>query len=266
MTLNDKKTLDLFKNAYTSGIFQFESDGMRSFLKKLSVDNFNTLVDAIALYRPGPREMIDEYILRKSGKKKITYLVDELESILKSTYGIIIYQEQILQIASVIADYSLGEADILRRAMSKKKVELLKAEEDKFIEKSLQKGHNYDQAKQIFELVLNFAGYGFNRSHSVAYSIIAYKMAYLKTNYPTIFFANLLTNVIGSESKTHEYIMEAKANKIDVEKPTINKSSDRYIVEDNKIIYPISNIKSIGTVVSEIIKKAKEEGWKPEQY
>ena len=179
---------------------------------------------------------------------------------MKPTYGILIYQEQIIQLASIYAGYTLGEADILRRAMSKKKVELLKAEEDKFIEKSLQKGHNYDQAKQIFELVLNFAGYGFNRSHSVAYSIIAYKMAYLKTHYPTIFFANLLTNVIGSESKTHEYIMEAKANKIDVEKPTINKSSDRYIVEDNKIIYPISNIKSIGTVVSEIIKKAKEEG------
>ena len=258
--LDDKETLKIFETANTSGIFQFESTGMRNFLRRFKPNTFEDVFAAIALFRPGAAVNIDSYIKRKHGEEEITYLDKCLEPILKDTYGILIYQEQIIQLASIYAGYTLGEADILRRAMSKKKVELLKAEEDKFIEKSLQKGHNYDQAKQIFELVLNFAGYGFNRSHSVAYSIIAYKMAYLKTHYPTIFFANLLTNVIGSESKTHEYIMEAKANKIDVEKPTINKSSDRYIVEDNKIIYPISNIKSIGTVVSEIIKKAKEEG------
>ena len=258
--LDDKETLKIFETANTSGIFQFESTGMRNFLRRFKPNTFEDVFAAIALFRPGAAINIDSYIKRKHGEEEITYLDKCLEPILKDTYGILIYQEQIIQLASIYAGYTLGEADILRRAMSKKKVELLKAEEDKFIEKSLQKGHNYDQAKQIFELVLNFAGYGFNRSHSVAYSIIAYKMAYLKTHYPTIFFANLLTNVIGSESKTHEYIMEAKANKIDVEKPTINKSSDRYIVEDNKIIYPISNIKSIGTVVSEIIKRAKEEG------
>ena len=258
--LDDKETLKIFETANTSGIFQFESTGMRNFLRRFKPNTFEDVFAAIALFRPGAAINIDSYIKRKHGEEEITYLDKCLEPILKDTYGILIYQEQIIQLASIYAGYTLGEADILRRAMSKKKVELLKAEEDKFIEKSLQKGHNYDQAKQIFELVLNFAGYGFNRSHSVAYSIIAYKMAYLKTHYPTIFFANLLTNVIGSESKTHEYIMEAKANKIDVEKPTINKSSDRYIVEDNKIIYPISNIKSIGIVVSEIIKKAKEEG------
>ena len=258
--LDDKETLKIFETANTSGIFQFESTGMRNFLRRFKPNTFEDVFAAIALFRPGAAVNIDSYIKRKHGEEEITYLDKCLEPILKDTYGILIYQEQIIQLASIYAGYTLGEADILRRAMSKKKVELLKAEEDKFIEKSLQKGHNYDQAKQIFELVLNFAGYGFNRSHSVAYSIIAYKMAYLKIHYPTIFFANLLTNVIGSESKTHEYIMEAKANKIDVEKPTINKSSDRYIVEDNKIIYPISNIKSIGTVVSEIIKKAKEEG------
>ena len=258
--LDDKETLTIFETANTSGIFQFESTGMRNFLRRFKPNTFEDVFAAIALFRPGAAVNIDSYIKRKHGEEEITYLDKCLEPILKDTYGILIYQEQIIQLASIYAGYTLGEADILRRAMSKKKVELLKAEEDKFIEKSLQKGHNYDQAKQIFELVLNFAGYGFNRSHSVAYSIIAYKMAYLKTHYPTIFFANLLTNVIGSESKTHEYIMEAKANKIDVVKPTINKSSDRYIVEDNKIIYPVSNIKSIGTVVSEIIKKAKQEG------
>lgn len=255
--LDDKETLKIFETANTSGIFQFESTGMRNFLRRLKPNTFEDIFAAIALFRPGPAVNIDTYIKRKHGEEKITYLDLSLEPILKNTYGILIYQEQIMQLASIYADYSLGEADILRRAMSKKKAELLKNEEDKFIEKAMKKGHKYENAKEIFNLVLNFAGYGFNRSHSVAYSIIAYKMAYLKTHYKTIFFANLLTNVIGSESKTHEYIMEAKANKIDIEKPTINKSSDRYIVEDNKIIYPISNIKSIGSVVSDTIKRAR---------
>lgn len=255
--LDDKETLNIFETANTSGIFQFESTGMRNFLRRFKPNTFEDIFAAIALFRPGAAVNIDSYIRRKHKEEKITYLDKCLEPILKDTYGILIYQEQIIQLANIYAGYTLGEADILRRAMSKKKVDLLKAEEDKFIEKSLQKGHAYDQAKKIFDLILNFAGYGFNRSHSVAYSIIAYKMAYLKTHYKTIFFANLLTNVIGSESKTHEYIMEAKANKIDVIKPTINKSSDRYIVEENKIIYPISNIRTIGSVISEVIKKAR---------
>lgn len=258
--LDDKETLKIFETANTSGIFQFESPGMRNFLRRFKPNTFEDIFAAIALFRPGAAINIDSYIRRKHHEEKITYLDDCLEPILKDTYGILIYQEQIIQLANIYAGYSLGEADILRRAMSKKKVDLLKNEEDKFIEKSLKKGHTYEQAKKIFDLVLNFAGYGFNRSHSVAYSLIAYKMAYLKTHYKTIFFANLLTNVIGSESKTHEYIMEAKANQIEVVKPTINKSSSRYIVENNQIIYPISNIKSIGSVVSDTIKKARSVG------
>ena len=258
--LDDKETLKIFETANTSGIFQFESTGMRNFLRRLKPNSFEDIFAAIALFRPGAAINIDSYIRRKHGEEKITYLDKCLEPILKDTYGILIYQEQIIQLASIYAGYTLGEADILRRAMSKKKLELLKNEEEKFVRKSIEKGHTEDQAREIYTLVLNFAGFGFNRSHSVAYSLIAYKMAYLKTHYKTIFFANLLTNVIGSESKTHEYIMEAKANKIEVEKPTINKSDNRYIVEDNKIIYPISNIKSIGSVVSQTIKKAKESG------
>ena len=258
--LDDKETLKIFETANTSGIFQFESAGMRNFLRKFKPNTFEDIFAAIALFRPGAAINIDSYIRRKHGEEEITYLDNCLEKILKDTYGILIYQEQIIQLASIYAGYTLGEADVLRRAMSKKKVDLLKNEEEKFIKKSIEKGHTEDQAKEIFNLILNFAGYGFNRSHSVAYSLIAYKMAYLKTHYKTIFFANLLTNVIGSESKTYEYIMEAKANKIEVLKPTINKSDNRYIVEDNKIIYPISNIKSIGTVVSETIKKARTTG------
>ena len=258
--LDDKETLTIFETANTSGIFQFESTGMRNFLRRFKPNTIEDIFAAIALFRPGAAVNIDSYIRRKHGEETIIYLDKCLEKILKDTYGVLIYQEQIIQLANVYAGYTLGEADILRRAMSKKKFDLLKAEEDKFIEKSIQKGHSKEQAKTIFDLVLNFASFGFNRSHSVAYSIIAYKMAYLKTHYKTIFFANLLTSVIGSETKTHEYIMEAKANKIDVVKPTINKSTDKYIVEDKTIIYPLSNIKSIGTVISDAIKKAKEEG------
>ena len=258
--LDDKETFKVFETANTSGIFQFESTGMRNFLRRLRPTTFDDICDAIAIFRPGAASNIDNYIKRRHGEEKIEYIDKNLESISKNTYGLLIYQEQIMQLASIYADYTLGEADILRRAMSKKKLDLLKAEEEKFIEKSIKKGHTKEDAKKVYELVLNFAGFGFNKSHSVAYAIIAYKMAYLKTHYKTIFFANLLTNVIGSEAKTHEYIMEAKANRIEVEKPTINKSDSRYIVEDNKIIYPVSNIKSVGTVVSNTIKKAKENG------
>ena len=258
--LDDKDALHIFEVANTSGIFQFESVGMRNFLRNLRPNQFEDIFAAIALFRPGPAINIDSYIRRKHGEEEITYLDPCLEPILKNTYGIIVYQEQIMQVASSFAGYSLGEADVLRRAMSKKKVDLLKNEEEKFIHKSLERGHNYEVSKKIFDLILNFAGYGFNRSHSVAYSLIAYKMAYLKSHYKTIFFANLLTNVIGSEGKTHEYIMEARANKLEILKPSINLSGTRYIVKDGRIVYPISNIKSIGIVVANSIMKAREEG------
>ena len=258
--LDDKETLKVFEEANTCGIFQFESNGMRSFLKRLKANSFDDIVAAIALFRPGAAINIDSYIKRKHGEEKITYLDPSLEKITKSTYGFLIYQEQIMQLANVYAGYSLGEADILRRAMSKKKKELLKSEEDKFIKKSMENHHSIGQAKALFELVLNFAGYGFNKSHSVVYSIIAYKMAYLKAHFKTIFFANLLSNVIGSSTKTNEYIMEAKANSIEVVKPTINNSTSKYIVKDNKIIYPLSNIKGLGVVSCETIEQAKKNG------
>lgn len=257
--LDDKETLKIFETANTSGIFQFESTGMRNFLRRLKPNTFEDIFAAIALFRPGAAINIDSYIRRKHGEEKIEYLDPSLESVTKNTYGILIYQEQIMQVARIYANYTYGEADILRKAMSKKKVDLLKNEEEKFISKSIENGHSRENAKKIFDLILNFAGYGFNRSHSVAYSIIAYKMAYLKCHYKTIFFANLLTNFIGSETKTHEYIMEAKANKIEVLKPTINESKNRYIVKNDKIIYPISNIKSIGAVVTKEIEEAKSD-------
>jgi len=257
--LQDSNVLKLFQTANTTGIFQFESVGMRNFLKRLKPTSFEDIFAAIALFRPGPAENIDTYIRRKHGEEKITYLDSTLEDILKNTYGIIIYQEQIMQVASRFAGYSLGEADILRRAMSKKKVALLKAEETRFIEKSISLGHSETKAKEIFSLILKFAGYGFNRSHSVAYSIIACKMAYLKVYYPGFFFSNLLTNVIGSTTKTKEYIVEARTTKIAVLKPNINFSSDHYVVSGQTILYPFRNIKQVGVVATESILAARGE-------
>lgn len=256
--LDDREAISIFTDADTLGIFQFESTGMRNFLRKLRPSNFEDIFAAIALFRPGPAENIDTYIRRKKGLEKIEYLDKSLEPILKNTYGIIIYQEQIIQVANIYAGYTLGEADILRRAMSKKKLNLLKSEEDKFIKKSVERGHDIETSKKIFDLILKFAGYGFNRSHSVAYSLIAYKMAYLKTHYKNEFFANLLTNVIGSEYKTKQYIEEAKANNLIIEKPDINYSTDKYVVRNSKIYYPFSNLKSVGGVSAKLILSSRK--------
>lgn len=257
--LDDKKVLELFSKADTTGIFQFESAGMKNFLRNLKPDSFEDIFAAIALFRPGPASNIDSYIRRKENKEAITYLDKVLEPILKPTKGIIIYQEQIIQIANIFAGYTLGEADILRRAMSKKKMDVLKNEEDKFIRKSVELGHDSKIAKQIFDLILNFANYGFNRSHSVAYSLIAYKMAYLKVYYPKYFYSSLLSSVIGSDIKTKEYISEAKTHNIKILKPDINYSGMNYIVEEEGIRFPLSAIKSIGNVsAANIINNRKD--------
>ena len=254
--LDDKNVLDLFSKADTTGVFQFESEGMKNFLRKLKPNCFEDIFAAIALFRPGPAGNIDSYIRRKHGEEKIEYLDSSLEPILKSTYGIIIYQEQIMQIASTLAGYSLGEADILRRAMSKKKMDILKNEEEKFITQSVDRGYSREVSKKIFDLILSFANYGFNRSHSVAYSMVAYKMAYLKYYFPKYFYGSLLSSVIGSDTKTKEYIMEVKALGISILKPSINYSSCSYEVREEGIYYPLSGIRNIGsTICGEIVSK-----------
>ena len=258
--LYDKKTYEIFKNANTDGIFQFESPGMRSFLKKLKPNNIEDLIAAIALYRPGPMDNIDTYIKRKEGKEQIDYIHKDLEDILKPTYGIIIYQEQIMQIAQVLAGYTLGEADILRRAMSKKKEEILLKEESKFIERSINKGYSKEIAKKVYDLILKFANYGFNRAHSVAYTIIAYKMAFIKTYFFKYFMSNLLTNVIGSDYKTKTYISECRANNLKILLPSINKSTNRYIAVNDGIMCPLSIIRNVGTTITNQIIKEREKG------
>ena len=257
--LNDKKTLDLFKNAYTTGIFQFESDGMKAFLKDLEVDSFNTLVDAIALYRPGPREMIPLYISRKKGKSKVTYLIKELEPILNSTYGIIIYQEQVLEILKSIGGFSYAEADIIRRAMSKKKLDVMNSEKDKFINGVVSLGYEEKIGYELFDQIVKFASYGFNKSHSVVYSLVAYQMAYLKINYSLYFMKNLL-NMSSSSEKLKEYIDEAKILGIEFENISINKSCNEFIINNKKLVLPFSMIKSIAYNVSNEIEEERKNG------
>lgn len=259
--LDDPDVLKLFETADTCGIFQFESEGMKNFLRKLRPNTIYDIFAAIALFRPGPAVNIDSYIRRKHGLEQVTYLDPCLEGILSSTYGIIIYQEQIMQIANVMAGFSYGEADILRRAMSKKKLDLLKGEEIRFIEGSVTRGHKEEDAKRVFDLILNFANYGFNKSHSVSYAIVAYKMAYLKAKYPKFFFSNLLSSVIGSEVKTIEYINEARKLGINVILPDINRSTNKYEVVDNGILFPLSNIKNVGIITCKDIINSRGDGF-----
>lgn len=251
---DDPKVMDMFSRGDTTGIFQFESAGMRKFLKDLKPRNFSDLCAAIALFRPGPAKNIPSYIKRKNGKEKITYIDDDLKDILCETNGIIIYQEQIMLIARKYAGYSLAEADILRRAMSKKKLDVLKMEEERFIKGAKSLSRDEKKSHELFDHILAFAGYGFNKSHSVSYSIVAYKMAYLKCYFPKEFYANLLSGVIGSVLKTKEYIMEMKKLGIKLLPPDINKSLDnKFSICDDGVRCPLSSIKGVGGIISKYI-------------
>lgn len=250
---NDAKALSIFTSGNTLGIFQFESEGMISFLKRLKAESFDDVCAAIALYRPGPMKNIPEYIKRKNDAKEIDYLDASLEPILKSTYGIMIYQEQIMQIATVMADYTLGEADILRKAMSKKIKELLLTEEKRFTTRSIKKGYPADVVKKVYGLMLKFAEYGFNKSHSVGYALVSYRMAYLKAHYPRIFMANLLSIESSDILKVKKYIYEARSSGISILMPDINLSGSDYIDSELGVRYPLTNIKNVGITAVETI-------------
>ena len=256
--LNNEEVLNRFKTANTTGIFQFESAGMKNFLRKLKPNSFNDLVVALALFRPGPMQNIDSFIRRKEGKEKVEYIVPALEPILKETYGIIVYQEQIMQIFRTIASYKMSEADLIRRAISKKKEKIIIEEKEKFILRAEKKGYSKEISTKIYDLILKFANYGFNKSHSVAYALVGYQMMYLKVIYPKIFYSSLLNINIGSVTKTKEYIDEAKSLNIKIVKPDINTSSYDYYI-NNDIIMPLRVIKNIGDVVSlEIYEERKK--------
>ncbi len=259
LPLDDQKAIKLFNQVETTGIFQFETNGMKNFLTKLKPTCFADIIAATALFRPGPMENIDTFIKRKTGQEKITYLHPLLETILTETYGIIVYQEQIMQILVAMGGYTYAEADNIRRAMSKKKKEVIEHEKEIFVAKAIKQGIKEEIATNVYDLILKFANYGFNKAHSVPYALISYQMAYLKSNYPEYFMANLLNMNIGSDLKTKEYLDEIKKYDIKILKPDINQSTATYQISSNGILLPLNSIKNIGensvkAIVDERIK------------
>ncbi len=256
--LHDKATFELLSRAETTGIFQLESDGMRKVLKKLRPNTFEDIVAVNALYRPGPMENIPHFIDRKHGNKQVEYPHPDLIPILKNTYGVIVYQEQIMQIAATMAGFTLGEADLLRRAVSKKQKEVLDRERGHFVGGALEKGYGEKTANEIYDLIVRFANYGFNRSHAVAYSLISYQLAYLKAHYPLYFMAALLTSAIGNEGKVSQYIRELKQMNLKILSPSINSSGYSFLVEKDAIRYSLAAIKGLGAaVLKEIFQSRK---------
>ncbi|WP_110927207.1 DNA polymerase III subunit alpha [Bacillus massiliglaciei] len=257
--MDDQETLRLLGKGDTTGVFQFESEGIRKVLIKLKPNRFEDIVAVNALYRPGPMENIPSFIERKHGLAEIEYYHPALKDILEPTYGVIVYQEQIMQIASRLAGFSLGEADLLRRAVSKKKKEVLDEERNHFIQGAQKNGHSEKTASAIYDLIVRFANYGFNRSHAVAYSFIAYQLAYLKAHYRECFMAALLTSVIGNDVKVAQYVREAKRSGIHVLPPSINMSGFPFEAEKEGIRYSLASIKGIGgTVLKEIFRARRE--------
>ena len=255
--LDDELTYKLFRDGNLDGVFQFESTGMKKFIMDLKPNNINDLIDAVALYRPGPMDNIDLYVKRKHNKLKVEYINKELEDILKSTNGIIIYQEQIMQIASKMAGFSYAEADLLRRAMSKKKESILLKQKENFINGSIKNGYSKEDSEKVYDMILKFANYGFNKAHSVSYAIVGYKIAYLKAHYPNIFMCEILNNAIGNTNKTKSLINECKRLGVEIIKPNINTSIYEYKIDDQKIEYSLSMIKNIGTLTCKNIVKER---------
>ncbi|HNX31067.1 MAG TPA: DNA polymerase III subunit alpha [Holophaga sp.] len=266
-TFDDRKTFDLISAGDTDGVFQFESGGMKSLLRKLQPDRFDDLIALNALFRPGPlgAGMGDTYVNRRHGREAVTYLFPDLETILAPTYGVILYQEQVMQLASLVAGYSLGEADMLRRAMGKKDKAKMAKEKDKFIEQGA--GRGYDRAKvaELFDLIEYFAGYGFNKSHSAAYAMVAYETAYLKANYRTEFMAGLLSTKSQRTDDVVKYIQNCREIGIQVLGPDINESQlDFTITGEQQIRFGLAAIKGLGEAALEAILEARgrEEGFK----
>ncbi len=255
--LDDRKTYDLLCQTDTIGIFQLESEGIKNLIRQLQPREFEDIVATIALYRPGPMENIPEYLKRRKHRELVDYIHPSLKKILEHTYGIMIYQEQIMQIAQKMAGFSLANADNLRKAISKKHSNEIRQMEEAFISGSIARGYSEELAKKVYALIMKFANYGFNRSHSVAYALVAYQMAYLKANWPLYFFCSLLNSVIGSETKTSEYIFEARKRGMKILPPSINASKARYMIEENALRFPLTAIKNIGSAVCQAINEER---------
>lgn len=253
--LNDKNTLKAFQNGETDAIFQFESAGIKRVLQKVKPTNFEDIVAVNALYRPGPMQNIDTFIRRKNHREKVQYPDASLAKILQPTYGIWIYQEQVMQTAQIFAGYSLGEADLLRRAISKKDKEIIAHEKSKFITRAIKNGHQKQVADKVYENIAQFAGYGFNRSHAVAYSKLAYWLAYLKTNYSKAFYTVILNDNFAHTEKVKKYLQFLREKGIRILPPSINKSQATFTIEDSGIRVGLKEIKGLSQdFIKEIVK------------
>ena len=251
--LNDAKTYRLFAQADTIGVFQFESDGMRNLLRKMKPNCFEDIIAALALFRPGPKDQINTYLEGRKNPASVVYPSKELEPILKETYGVTIYQEQVMLMAQIAAKFSLVKADILRKAISKKNEEELAGLRQEYVLGCKENGYSDETASLLFDLAEKFAGYGFNKSHAVAYGLVAYQLAYLKANYPLEFYTSILNSVIGDSTKSAIYITECRRKHISIEAPDVNRSTDIYYHNGKSIILPLSIIKDVGTLAARTI-------------
>jgi len=256
--INDAKTYSMLSSGNTLGIFQLESGGMRQMLTELSPERFDDIIAAIALYRPGPMDSIPEYIQARHNPQKIKYLHPLLEPILKSTYGIIVYQEQVMSIFRVVAGYTYGHADVVRRSISKKKGDALNAERDNFISGAIENGVERSIAEKLFDDMASFANYAFNKSHAAAYAMISYRTAYLKAHYPCEYMAALITSVLGNMNKLALYISECSKYKIKVLAPNINESRLLFHPHDGNIVFGMLALKNVGKQFVENILRERE--------
>jgi DNA polymerase-3 subunit alpha len=265
LPVTDAKAYEIFCKGLTSGVFQFESPGMRDILRRYQPGRIEDLTALNALYRPGPIQggMLDDFIERKHGRKPIQYELADTKEILEETYGVILYQEQVMQISSRIAGYSLGGADMLRRAMGKKKLEEMVKQRETFMKGAVERGHNPKKAEKLFDLMEQFAGYGFNKSHSAAYAFLAYVTAYLKAHYPVDFMAALLTSETGNTPKVVKYINECREMNIRVLPPDVNASNYMFTptrdAEGDAVRFGLGAVKNVGQGAVEAIIRAREE-------
>jgi DNA polymerase-3 subunit alpha len=264
LPLEDPKAYEIFCKGFTSGVFQFESPGMRDILRRYQPSRIEDLTALNALYRPGPIQggMLDDFIERKHGRKAVAYDLPELKPILEETYGVILYQEQVMRISSVVAGYSLGGADLLRRAMGKKNIEAMAKERERFVKGALERGHPEKKVVKIFDLMEEFAGYGFNKSHSAAYAFLAFVTAYLKAHYPIDFMAALLTSETGNVAKVVKYINECRDMGIHVLPPDVDFSDWNFTPDGGSIRFGLGAIKNLGPNAGEAILKARVQAGK----
>lgn len=261
ININDEKTLQLFQQGDTDGIFQFESNGIKRVLRNIHPDSFDLVAIVDALYRPGPMKNIDTFITRKNKQETVPILDASLQNILGPTFGIIVYQEQVMQVASVMGGFSLGEADLLRRAMSKKKKKVMDSMKNKFITGAISRGYDLQTAQQTFDYIDQFASYGFNKSHAVAYSKMAFELTYLKAHYDVQFFTCILNSVMGNHDKMKTYIFEAKSRNINIKAPDINISDDVFTSQNRTIIFGLDTIRGLRSdFIKDILEDRQQHG------